>query len=567
MGKQTSLLSFTTVATVRPGRAVQAVQPAQPAQPAAPIPSAGGPGRAVRNGTADEAFSTRGRHKENEAPQLANSGRDSHGVARSVEDFNQVDVRQLVAMGFARGDCVAALAQSSHDLSAAVNKLLGGFTAASVRRDEQTSLTRTSPKRKIRQAEESLDQRLARRRVQTALSRNDDGDAPLAEPRWPLRGPARKASTAVVAVEQLERSPKPAPLAPIAGTTDKESTTGLLDDVAGSQRGTSLPLWKPLDSSMLQGAPRVLIPKLSEPGKASDLGSLPAATTVESATDVIVCPLCGARVQRGKLALHMASESVDAPLEDEDGDLEYEEATATVSARQNTDNELGAQLGATELNDSRVYDQLDQRGPGGATKEQEVIIFDSSDDEVAAADMGADNVSSDQGTNMQPEPHMGLSDGLATNGMRVEPGTGDAISAPSEIEGNNSDAAADAYSFWQPMTKKPPQAASTGQQQSIINYSAMMQPGAMGPAGPAVAAAGNGSAGRLHPEALLNPEATAAGFRVKPRARGATKKASNATSSKTGAGRGRGRGGMKKGKKWQPRGGWGKLMARRRGRG
>eukprot|EP01043_Picozoa_sp_COSAG02_P014849 COSAG02_NODE_619_length_19446_cov_9.557141_17_plen_561_part_00 len=560
MGKQTSLLSFTTVATVRPG------------QPAAQAPSASGSGRPARNEVSDAHCSTRERLKENEAPQLANSSCDGHGFARSGEDSNEEDVHQLVAMGFARGDCVAALTQTSHDLSAAVNKLLGGFTAASVRRDEQTSSTRRiSPKRKSRQVEESLDQRLARRRVQTALSRSDDGDAPSADTRWPLRGPARQAPTAppVVAVEQLEHSPAAhAPLAPIAASTEQESKTGLLDDVAGSQWGTSSPQWKPLDASMLQGAPRVLVPKLSEPGKASDPAGLPATTTVERATDVVTCPLCGARVQRGKLAKHMASESVDAPLEDEDVDLEYEDATASGAARQNTDSGLGAQLGAPKLESSRD-NQPDHLDLVGAAEEQEVLVFDSSDDEVAVADTGdAVDVPSD-GTNLQPEPHAGLSYGLAPSGLRVDSGVDDVAGDSSRLEGSSSDTATDAYDFWQPMTKKPPQAGSTGHQQSIINYSAMMQPGAAGAAGSAVAAAGNGSAGRLHPEAVLNPEATAAGFRVKPRARGATKKVkSNATSGKSGAGRGRGRGGGKGGKKkFEPRGGWGKYWRGRRGRG
>ena len=510
-GRQTSLLSFTKVATVRPGK------------PAQPTGHASGPAAA--------ACSVHERLKENEVPQLASSSCDSHRPAGTAE-VNPEHLQQLVAMGFARDDCAAALLQTSHDLAAAVNKLLGGFTAASAKAVVQIAPTNASPKRKYRQLEEPLEQRLARRRVQAALSRNGDVDEPSAATRWPLRAPSRQPPTA--------SSPTATTLSEDAATiANEEAAAPQTGNNAGPLLNASSPEWKPLESSMLRGASRVLIPKSSEPGKSTRPGDLPPNVPAAKPSDILICPLCGIGVRRDSLAKHMAAESVDAPLEEEGIDARHDGGTAAGSAGQEIDFTTG----------------------------QEVLVLDSSDDETTARNACAVDAALDQRQISQNDREMGLSSDLNSSATSGNPDDRDGYSHPSRVEADTDRPSDDSYDFWQPMTKKPqPEVGSTGQQQSIINYSAMMQPGAT--ANAAAAAAGNGSAGRLHPEALLNPEAVSAGFRVKPRAREqASKSKSKTKSGKSGASRGRARGRGNRGKKWVPRGGWSKYMAQRRNRG
>ena len=513
MGRQTSLLSFTKVATVHPGQ-----------QP-------------LDSGNAS------GRLKENEAPQQ---------TTRRTSEVNQDQLDQLVTMGFAQADCVAALEQTSHDLSAAVNKLLRGFTVGAMKPEEppparthpQTAAVRPtkrkSPLRRARPVDEPLDQRLARRRVQTALSRAADEDAPPSAARWPLRAPVRQAHAAAPTV------PKPFD-ASSSGSASAAAPSHALGTAGGAAAQRQVPPeWTPLDASMLQKAPNALVRKASPA-----VGILaPTACAHQhpmdegAAPDMVDCPLCGARVLRENLARHMASESIDDPLDEDEEDEEENNTNGAL---------VGAGGGPGFGSAAPQPQQADPR----AGRENEVLVLDSSDD--------------DEGITNDTEATVDLQ-----MGSDRPDGTGTALDdALGGGSGSARDSEGDAYSFWQPMTKKPvPQFSAKGadqQQTSIINYSAMMQPASTDAAAAAaadlIAAPGNGSAGRLHPDMLSNPTAAAAGFRTKPRARGRGSATGGSTASSGRSGRGRGaRGGAKQKKKWVPRGGWAKAMAAKRNR-
>ena len=342
MTKKQTTLSFTKVATVNPATSRPLGSLRDDAPPRHRQPSA----------------AIGGARKENEAPPA------NPGELR----------RQLVAMGFAQVDCLAALAQSSHDLPTAVNKLLGGFTAcgdqaaappAPPRAAAAPKRTAAAPKRTAAPAapaprspmgntrpadEDSLvfsgNKRLARRRVETALSRAAGGDwqpdaAAGGGAKWPLRVPQRVVAPA---------------------------------EAKGAQE------WEPLDAPVLQGARNVLVRK--EPQSAAAAAAAPAAS-VASADDMVTCPLCGARVQRTELGRHIAAESVDAPLEDEDEAGGGGFATGDPAAGLLDSNGGGASAAAAAAGGA-----AGARGGGAPPDGVEVLVLDS-DDEADARPVAA----------------------------------------------------------------------------------------------------------------------------------------------------------------------------------